>query len=430
MNVAEVKLWGTTIGAVSIDDDSKYCNFKYDSSFIRSGIELSPIMMPLSDEIYTFNALPLESFHGLPGLLADSIPDRFGQAVINSWLASIKRSKESFTVVENLCLVGKRGMGALEFYPIQSIKTSKDEEIKIQELVNKSNEILLERADMSFTGDNALNDLIKVGTSAGGARAKAIVAYNEDTKEFRSGQIDALPGFSYWIIKFDGIDNPYDENKNVSYTKIEYAYYLLALEAGINMNESRLYEENGLFHFMTKRFDRVQTKDGKTDKLHMQTLGAIMHRDYNQSGEVSYEEAVQVMRKMGINQTDIIQFFKRMVFNVMARNQDDHIKNISFLMNRRGTWSLSPAYDMTYAYNPVGKYTAAHQMTINGKMRDITIDDIKRCAKMMDIKDNAANKIIDEVYHAISKWDDFARDANLDEKIANKIKQCFDLLRK
>jgi serine/threonine-protein kinase HipA len=425
MTVAEVKLWGTTIGAVSIDNSSKFCNFKYDPNFIKSGIEVSPIVMPLSDAIYTFNSLSIESFHGLPGLLSDSIPDKFGQAVINAWLSSLGRTRESFDIVENLCIVGKRGMGALEFYPDKSQKVSKDDEIKIQKLVEIGNEILSMKENQSYTGNHALNDLIKVGTSAGGARAKAIVAYNEETKEFRSGQVETNSGFSYWIIKFDGITHQNEDAQSLPYTRIEYAYYLMATCAGINMSESRLYEDEGLYHFMTKRFDRTQTENGKIDKIHMQTLGALMHRDYNQSGLVSYEEAGQVMRRLGLSQGELTQFFKRMVFNVMTRNQDDHIKNISFLMNRKGNWSLSPAYDMTYSYNPTGKYTATHQMSINGKRSEFTIEDIKKCAVSMDVKEKTAIQVVDDISQAILKWDEFAAFAFLEKNVSDAIKKSF-----
>jgi serine/threonine-protein kinase HipA len=431
MTTAEVRLWGTKIGAVSIGDDSPYGYFQYDPDFVKSGIPVSPLMMPLSDATYSFLSLSLESFHGLPGLLADSIPDKFGNAVIDAWLASIGRSKASFNVVERLCFIGKRGMGALEFFPSKSKDLSKDDEIRIDQLVGLSNEILSKKKSFSVNGKGSLQQLLDVGTSAGGARAKAIVAFNGKTNEFRSGQVEAGEGFSYWIIKFDGVGNNQDkdEDNTAFFTRVEYAYYLMALCAGIKMSESRLFIENNRYHFMTKRFDRIETGNGQIDKAHMQTLSALTHLDYNQPGSLSYEGACQEMGALGLSHDEIEQFFKRMVFNVMARNQDDHLKNISFLMDRKGTWSLSPAYDVTYAHNPDGKWTSAHQMRINGKSRDISLEDLKQSAAAMAIKPRNAEKIIAEVSEALTRWDDFAKKAFLGKKTADFIQNNFLFLR-
>ncbi len=412
MIAAEVKLWGTRIGAVSLDEQSPYCFFKYDPDFLKSGISPSPIMMPLTDEVFQFKTLPNEAFHGLPGLLADVLPDRFGNALINAWLVKEGRSPESFNVIERLCYVGKRGMGALEIYPEKNRLFNRVEEIEVDRLVELCNEILNQKEKTSVSVKEDMNDLIKVGTSAGGARAKAIIAYNEETGVIKSGQIDSGKGFTYWLLKLDGVD----QKEETSFTRIEYAYYLMAKEAKINMSESRLLSKSGRYHFMTRRFDRNVLPDGTVEKLHMQTLGALVHVDYNEPGLFSYEEAAQTMTKLNVKRKDFEQFFRYMVFNVMAQNCDDHVKNISFLMDKQGQWSLSPAYDLTYAYNPLGKWTSMHQMSINGKRSQIIRDDLLKAAASMRINENLALSIIDEVKHALLKWPLFAKEAFLDEK--------------
>ena len=419
MQAAEVKLWKTRIGVVSTDEDSRFCYFKYDPNFIKSGINLSPFMMPLSDTIYQFKGLPFESFRGLPGLLADVLPDRYGNALINAWLASQGRSAESFNSVERLCYIGVRGMGALEFHPDKNRVMNKFEEIEIDQLVELSNKIISQKEKVILSEDDDLKSIIKVGTSAGGVRAKAIIAYNEKTKSIKSGQINAGKGYSYWILKLDNT-NPDD---NIPYTKIEYAYYLMAKDARINMSDSKLLHKNNRYHFMTKRFDRVLLEDGTFDKLHMQTLGALMHIDYNEPGMISYEEVTQIMHQLGLNLSDNEQFFRRMVFNVMAQNQDDHVKNISFLMNRKGEWSLSPAYDMTYAFNPNGKWTSEHQMIINGKRSNLQKEDLIISGKAMRLKESKILEIISEVSNSLGRWEEFAKESFIDEKTIEAIKK-------
>jgi len=425
MIAAEVMLWGTRIGMVAFDDRTGFSSFEYDSTFLTSGIEVSPIAMPLSGRIYSFPELAQKSFHGLPGLLADSLPDKFGNAVINAWLQSQGRSPESFTPIERLCYTGSRGMGALEYIPAFGPISSNSERIEIDKLVQLASDILQSREEMHVvTGPNAMQDIIKVGTSAGGARAKAVIAWNEQTGDIRSGQIEAGEGYGYWLIKFDGVNKNGDKDGDdePQHTKIEYAYYLMAVDAGIEMNECRLYHENNRCHFLTRRFDR-NPKSG--EKIHMQTLGGIAHFDFNQPRAYSYEQAVQVMRKLRISEAEISQFYRRMVFNVLAQNHDDHVKNISFLMDRAGRWSLSPAYDVTYAYNPDGMWTSAHQMLINGKSESIKRQDLMASAKIMGIKAKTAEKIIVEVKDSISKWDKFAEIAGLQEMDAKKIKKQF-----
>lgn len=425
INVAEVRIWGTKVGAVITDENSQFVYFQYDNDFIDRDIELSPIYMQLSNEVYQFKTLPLESFKGLPGLLSDSLPDRYGEKIINIWLEKQGRAKESFSIVERLCYIGSRGMGALEFYPAKHKELNEIEDIDVSNLVELSNQILNEKESVIAKSDNDLEDIIKVGTSAGGARAKAIIAFNEDTNTIKSGQINAGEGYTYWILKLDGVN----QQEETSFTRREYAYYLMALDAKINMSESRLLEKDGYYHFMTKRFDRVINSRGKFEKLHMQTLAALAHIDYNDPGAISYEYvATNIMYKLGLKLSENKQFFRRMVFNVMSRNQDDHVKNISFLMNKQGEWSLSPAYDITYSYNPSGKWTARHQMTVNTKRDNILLEDLLESAEVMKIKEKDAKEIIQDVRNAISKWESFAKKSFLENKEINQIRNQFRIL--
>lgn len=421
MTTAEVMLWGTKIGTVAFDDNSGLGSFEYDPAFLASGIEVSPIAMPLSRRVYTFPELARQSFHGLPGLLSDSLPDKFGNAVIDAWLRSRGRSPESFNPVERLCYTGSRGMGALEYVPARGPSATESERIEIDKLVQLASQVLRSREKMHVSaGENAMQEIIKVGSSAGGARAKAVIAWNEQTGDIRSGQIEAGKGYDYWLMKFDGVSGNGDKEGEDApqYTRIEYAYYLMAGDAGIAMSDCRLYEEQGRFHFMTRRFDREAKTGGK---LHMQSLGAIAHFDFNQPGVYSYEQAAQVMRRLRISATEISQFYRRMVFNVLARNQDDHVKNISFLMDRKGIWRLAPAYDVTYAYNPDGMWTGTHQMSINGKRDRITRQDLMDAAKHMGIKQAEAEQAIAAVGESLTRWCDFADKANITDRTAHQI---------
>ncbi len=425
MTVAEIIMWGTKIGTVVFDRETGLGSFEYDPAFLSSGIEVSPLAMPLSRRVYAFPELARQSFHGLPGLLADSLPDKFGNAIIDAWLQSQGRSPSSFDPVERLCYTGSRGMGALEYVPARGPSPLESESIEIDRLVQLASDILRSREDMHIVaGGNAMQELIRVGTSAGGARAKAVIAWNEQTGDIRSGQIDAGKGYEYWLIKFDGVSKNGDKEGDDApqYTKIEYAYYLMAQNAGISMSECRLYEENGRYHFMTRRFDRDLSTGAK---LHMQSLGGIAHFDFNLPGAYSYEQAAQVMRQIRISNTEISQFYRRMVFNVLARNQDDHVKNVSFLMDKRGRWSLSPAYDVTYAYNPHGMWTGTHQMTVNGKRDAITMQDLLSTARNMGVKNAEAERIISEVRESQAGWLQFAEKAELQESTAMKIQKAF-----
>ncbi|RKZ01110.1 type II toxin-antitoxin system HipA family toxin, partial [Candidatus Fermentibacteria bacterium] len=380
--------------------------------FSRSGIQISPLEMPLSNQLYSFPELSQKSFHGLPGLLSDSLPDRFGNALINRWLARNGRTPDSFNAVERLCYTGNRGMGALEFVPITGPKPSKKKTLCVDELVRLASEILTNRESLNSNfSDEALADILRVGTSAGGARAKAVIAWNPVTNQVRSGKIKAGDGFQYWLLKFDGIDNNGDKGLNdpKGYGIIEYAYSQMAKSCGIEMSECRLFREKGRSHFMTKRFDRLPGGN----KLHMQSLAALAHFDFNLSGAYSYEQVFQIMRKLNLPYSSIEQQFKRMVFNIVARNQDDHVKNIAFLMNRQGQWSLAPAFDVNYSYQPDGTWTARHQMTVNGKQEAFTSTDLKECAKTAGMKQGQWRIILEQVQSVVSKWEDFADEAGV-----------------
>lgn len=407
---ATLNLWGTDIGYLTLGEKQQTAEFEYDDTFLRSGIEVSPLKMPLSRQRYRFPELAFPSFHGLPGLLADSLPDRFGNAMIDAWLATKGRKSGSFNSVERLCYIGTRGMGALEFKPALGKGSKESSTVGIGELVELASEILTHRSSLVATlagreKEKALRELLRVGTSAGGARAKAIIAWNPETNKVKSGQLRADKGFEYWLMKFDGVKN--NKDKEVAdpqgFGAIEFAYATMAKDAGISMMPCRLFEEGGRRHFMTKRFDR--TAEG--DKLHMQSLAALAHYDFNMAAAYSYEQAFQVIRDLGLGADTAEQQYRRMVFNIVARNQDDHVKNIGFLMDRKGKWTLSPAFDVTYSFNPEGDWTSAHQMTMNGKRDRFAITDFEACAKNAFLKQGRAKNIIQEVQEVVSRWRDY-----------------------
>lgn len=424
MTTAEVWLWGTRIGAVTLPADERYASFEYDPDFVPSGIELSPIAMPLGRQLYRFPALPTESFHGLPGLLADSLPDKYGNALIDAWLATQGRLPGDFNAVERLCYTGARGMGALEFRPSQGPAFPKSEEVEIDELVKLASEILIHRSRLNVTLTDkgkaeALREILRVGTSAGGARAKAIIAWNPKTNEVRSGQVKAPPGFQYWLMKFDGVKNNKDHElaDPQGFGAIEYAYSQMAADAGIDMADCRLFEEGGRRHFITRRFDRLD--DG--DKTHMQSLAALTHLDFNDPRAHSYEQAFVTMRQLGLPQSQITQQFRRTVFNIVARNQDDHVKNIAFLMDRQGKWRLSPAFDVCYSYNPSGDWTSQHQMSLAGKRDAFTLADLITGGRSADLLQREVENIVDEVTQTVSRWRKYADDAEVKPRFVNEI---------
>ena len=428
--VAEVHLWGRRVGAVAVENVGEVAVFEYDPAFVRSGIEIAPLTMPLSGRVYSFPALRGDSFHGLPGLLADSLPDRFGNALIEAWLVRQGRSVASFNPVERLCYTGRRGMGALEYRPSLGLGSRASTPLHVDALVRLASEVLAARDGVDTVlgaGEEraAAADLIKVGTSAGGARAKAVIAWNRSTGEVRSGQVDVPNGFEHWLIKFDGVTENRDKELRdpLGFSAVEYAYHRMAVDAGIDMSECRMFEEGGRRHFMTRRFDR--TADGK--KLHMQSLGAAAHFDFNLAGAYSYEQAMQVLRRINAPPGDVEQLFRRMVFNIVARNQDDHVKNIAFLMDKSGAWHLSPAYDVCFSYNPAGDWTATHQMTLNGKREGFVFDDLKACERIALLKQNTAKRILEEVTSVVARWRAYAEAAQVSPAMREQIQRALRL---
>jgi serine/threonine-protein kinase HipA len=422
---AEVLLWGRTIGAVSLEPGEQTAVFQYAPEFVASAIQVSPLAMPLRPEPYSFPELSYRSFRGLPGMLADSLPDRYGNALINAWLARKGRRPESANAVERLCYMGQRGAGALEFSPVKGPEPSIDEDIQVGELVELASRILAERDGFETSlapgkEEAGLLEILGVGLSAGGARAKAMIAWNPATNEVRSGQVAAAPGFEHWLLKFDGVKANRDKerfNDPEGYGAVEFAYSRMAAAAGIEMAPCRLFEENGRRHFMTRRFDRPTGNS----KLHMQSLGALRHFDFNEAGAYSYEQALMTIRELGLPMAVIEQQFRRTAFNVIARNQDDHVKNIAFLMDKAGEWSLSPAFDVTYNYRSDGEWTARHQMSLNGKRDGFVIDDFLQCAELVSMQRNRALTIVDEVAAAVAAWPDCAGEEKVPDRMAAAI---------
>jgi serine/threonine-protein kinase HipA len=413
-------MWGTRIGAVAVGTDG-ICTFEYDRDFLASGIEVAPLTMPLSSVPYRFPALSRDTFSGLPGMLADSLPDRFGNAIIDSWLARQGRSKASFGVIERLCYTGSRGMGALEFMPATGPGAPSGDPVEVSALRELAAQVLQERASAgSIAGgldkSGALQTILQVGTSAGGARAKAVIAWNESTGEVRSGQADAPDGFEHWLLKFDGVAENRDRElaDPLGFGALEYAYSRMAAAAGVTMARCRLFEESGRRHFMTRRFDRP----APSERLHMLTLAGLAHFDFNAPGAHSYEEVFELMARLGLGVDQREQYYRRMLFNVVARNQDDHVKNTAFLMDRRGEWRLSPAYDVCWSYNPAGQWTSQHQMTIAGKRDGFTRDDLLTAARTGNIAERRARNCLDEVVAAAVEWERIASDVGVDERLA------------
>ena len=418
---AEVLLWGRRIGVVSRSDGVPYVSFAYDAEFREAGIEPSPLMMPVGTEVYSFPEIPYNSFHGLPGMLSDSVPDKFGNAVIGAWLRAQGRLPDSLSPIERLCYTGIRGMGALEYRPALFAEEDQAEVLHVEALAELANEVLNVRknAVAHLVPDmKRYSSILKVGSSAGGARAKALIGWNEDTGEVRSGQVALPDGFGYWLIKFDGLTGNGDKEADDKwgYGRVEYAYSLMARAAGIEMTECRLWEKR---HFMTRRFDRLA--DG--GKLHTQTLGAIAHLDFNDPTAYSYEQAFRVTRRIVNDARAYEQLFRRMAFNVLAWNCDDHVKNISYRMDRSGEWTLAPAYDECYAYNPEGDWTSRHQMSVNGKRFGIEDGDILACARFANMRERKARAVLDEVKDAVREWSRFAAEAEVRDDFAETIRK-------
>ena len=421
VDVAKVRMFGLTVGTFRWDDQYGMTRFEYDPSFVGRGLEPSPLMMPVQEgRIYSFVNLNKETFYGLPGMLADALPDTYGRALFDRWLALTGRT--SSNPVETLCFLGKRCMGALEFEPAIEVGFDSHARFEIDTLVDVAKEALSEKSSFGTNLNEdkkaAIAEILRLGTSAGGQRAKAIIAYNKDTGEVRSGQVEAPEGFDYYLIKLDGVAAQAGFKATENYGRLEYSFYKLAKKCGIEMSECSLIEENGRAHFLTKRFDRVTGK-----KIHMQTLCGIAHFDFRLHRAYSYEQAFNVMRELRLPYSAAKEMFRRMVFNVVVRNQDDHTKNISFLMGEDGVWRLSPAYDMGYAYNPNGSWTSTHQMSINGKFDGITRQDLLAFASLNNIKD--AVSIIDEIVENVALWPELAKECEVPSAMVESITSNF-----
>ena len=418
MKTAFVHIWGERAGAVAWDDATGVASFEFDNAFKRNGWDLSPLKMPVNsrEDIFSFPELrkkanrELDCFKGLPGLLADSLPDNYGNQLINRWLAEQGRPENSMNPVEKLCFIGTRGMGALEFEPATLSNTKKTFDIEVNSLVEIAQKMLSKRkqfgANLQEQDEQAIRNILKIGTSAGGARPKAVIAYNEKTGKGKSGQAKAPKGYDHWLIKLDGVSDV-QLGESYGYGRVEYAYYLMAGDCGIEMMPSELLEENGRAHFMTKRFDR----EGTDTKHHIQTLCAIKHYDYNDVRSYSYEQLFQTMRELRLTYPEAEQMFRRMVFNVLSRNCDDHTKNFSFRLKKDHKWELAPAYDVCHSYRPDSEWVSQHALSINGKRTGITRNDLLVLAESVNIK--KADQIIQQINSVVNRWTEYADSAKV-----------------
>ncbi len=434
MNSAFVKIWGKLVGAVAWDEKSGIASFEYDSRFKTFGIDLSPFKMPIDKRqtIFSFPELrrntqsPFDTFKGLPGLLADVLPDKYGNQLINLYLAQNGRPADSMNPVEMLCFMGTRGMGALEFDPSMHKETVRTSSLELESMVELAQRLLSNKQSFKTNfineNDKAISEILKIGTSAGGARPKAVIAYNEKTGEVRSGQTNVPKGFQHWLIKLDGVSDV-QVGASSGYGRVEMAYYNMAIASGINMMPSKLLQENGRAHFMTKRFDR----DENNTKHHVQTFCALKHFDFNEVNSFSYEQLFQTMRELNLNYADAEQMYRRMVFNVLARNCDDHTKNFSFLLKENSKWELAPAYDICHAYKPQHQWVSQHALSINGKRKDFTKEDLLQIGKSISCK-NAAS-ILEEIQEVVSQWKYYAKEVDLLPKIREEISKTLLVLK-
>ncbi|MCP5022877.1 MAG: type II toxin-antitoxin system HipA family toxin [bacterium] len=423
MTTASVILWGTSVGYVSMDADETCARFEYDSEFASRNIQLAPLTMPAhAGRIFSFPELHKRAFHGLPGLLADSLPDRFGHKLIDVWLAQTGRKREEFNAVDRLCYTGRRGMGALEFEPALNPEAANGKTLDVQELVQLASLAFADKESLDVHwsdsgGDQALRDILSVGTSAGGARAKAVIAFQPDTLEVRSGQLNLPKGFEHWLIKFDGVqfNGDWGVADPMGYGLLEYSYYRMAKLCGIHMAESRLFCESGRNHFMTRRFDR----DADGGKLFMQTLGAMAHYDYCESGAHSYEQLFMVMKQLETPQAALDEMFRRVVFNLVGCNQDDHVKNFAFLMDRQGNWDLSPAYDLCHAEG--SDFTRFHQLSVNGKRTDFNRADLKALAMYAGLPRGREKAVLEQTLEAFANWSGLAQELNIPRTLQDHV---------
>jgi len=414
IKIAQIELYGQLVGALALDQNKGLCSFEYHKNWLNTGIEISPIHLPLSNKIYSFPSLNSETYKGLPGAFADTLPDDFGNAIIDAWLARTGQSKQSFTAIDRLLYTGSRGMGALEYAPsIHPKNEHSAAPVEIESLMQMAQQVLDERAgiklDLADDSQSALMTMMQVGTSAGGARAKAVIGLNNDRTQIRSGQVDLPEGFEHWLLKFDGVVENTSHKETFGdpkgYGRMEYAYYLMAKQAGINISESDLLQDDDRAHFMTKRFDRVGGK-----KTHYQSLCAMAHADYKMPGHYSYEQLFALMRQLRLPRNEAIEMFRRMVFNIVARNHDDHTKNFGFMHNANKQWTLAPAFDVAYSYRPDSPWVNQHQLSLNGKRDDFSREDLMVIGRLFD---KEATEIIDNILDVVSSWPIFAKIAGV-----------------
>lgn len=426
--VIEVRMWGNRVGAVALDPALGFYAFAYDPAWRRKGIEVAPLTMPLMDrrDTFVFPSLPKETYLGLPTMLADALPDDFGNALIDAWMATKGIDKSSITVLDRLAYMGQRGMGALEFRPARGSHKESATPIAMRELVEEARRLVEGTFAVDHEAKAALANIIKVGTSAGGARAKAVIAWNPKTDDVRTGQFDAALGFEHWLLKFDGVGKDKELGTGEGYGRIEYAYSLMAKAAGISMSSCRLLEENGRAHFMTKRFDRDVTTRGQTSKHHVQTLCAMNHLDFRQRGTHAYAQLFLTMAKLNLDDEAVSEAFRRMAFNVMARNCDDHTKNFAFLLKQGRPWELAPAYDVTHAYNPKGEWTYQHLMSVNGRFQGIARGDLLEDADRFSVR--KPREVLDEVREALENWPKFSLQAGLEASLRDRVAADFHLV--
>ena len=421
VDLIEVRAWGATVGGVSVDPGLGYYVFEYDPKWQARGIELAPLTMPVAQPVHVFPLLPEATFKRLPAMLADALPDDFGNALIDAYLAREGVAKAAITALDRLAYMSNRGMGALEFRPARGPRRTKATAVEISQLVTGSREALSGRFGGDRETEAAIMNLIQVGTSAGGARAKAVIAWNPDTNEIRSGQLPAEAGFDYWLLKLDGVGSDYELGTGGHYGRIEYAYYLMARAAGMNMCTCRLLTENGRAHFMTRRFDR---QNGT--KQHIQSLCAMQHLDYKQRGTHDYNQYFQTIAALGLPDAERAEGYRRMVFNVLASNCDDHTKNLSFILDKGGQWQLAPAYDVTHAYNPNGEWTYQHLMSVNGKFRNINRADLESVGDRFLVP--GYRDIIRQVFAALARWPEFAGAAEVPDDEMLRIQNDFPVV--
>ena len=422
--VIEVRAWGKLVGALALDPKLGYYAFAYDPSWRRSGVELAPLTMPFSDrrETFIFPNLPEATFRRLPAIFADALPDDFGNALIDAWMAEHGTTKAEITTLDRLAYMGKRGMGALEFKPALGSHRESAAPLQMRALVEEARKLVEGDLSVDAHAKAALANIIRVGTSAGGARAKAVIAWNPAKKQIRSGQFDMAPGFEPWILKFDGVGKDFELGTGGDYGRTEYAYYKMAMEAGIVMSPCRLMEENCRAHFMTRRFDREVVK-GRTIKHHLQTLCALNHLDYKQRGTHAYSQLFMAVAELGLNDEALRQTFRRMAFNVMARNYDDHTKNFSFILRQGQDWDLAPAYDVTHAHNPEGKWTYQHLMSVNGKFYGVRREDLLAEADRFGV--SRPEELLSDVRAALENWTEHAKEAGLSQSKSDELGRDF-----